>query len=541
MVSADTSPPCPAMPSPLPRPSSPLLLATSPPATSASPLRPRCSLPPGSLKPSLSPSISSSAPSKPLTSILAFDADTAKSHVNERAARKVGVFGAHQAASRFGLFMWQIMDLEIANESLLAVNTTLENTIREQALNLEQMRRMMGLLKRKYGETSLLLDLDGAADDSASNSGTFVESVSTSSSKSASFVRQKFDPFSNSVIEEIESSPELEKEVEQQFSRVCDTISNLIEAGEKALKTTFKAKPIVPDIKLSPALNTQGESVNILHQVPQTETSSLSIISPPTTILSSSPTKSKPIIARSKLTPMTSDILAMGNTYNNNNDERVVMPPPPVLTPEAIEGMYKKARLLITARRAYTRRQVPCIEQDLAAMDAQISCTETVELPTPLYAAFVEVIDGVHDDLVESRKHQQRLHQQHLYQQQTTQSIGKAIIPGGFAISVGGANSAVVVGSGGAGAAGMRIKQFGAMASPAAVATAALVSSPTGTVNADMLRRRTTPPPMARRVNSARPGSPHQRSSAVSSPGPAHGPRIFPAQRRSVQSQRRDL
>ncbi|ORY53916.1 hypothetical protein BCR33DRAFT_711257 [Rhizoclosmatium globosum] len=83
-----------------------------------------------------------------------FDAQTAKAQVNDRAVRK-------------------IMDLEIANDSLLAVNTTLENTIREQALNLEQMRKLVGVLKRKLPDSVIDQDLDSvdSMDDDLSVSG----------------------------------------------------------------------------------------------------------------------------------------------------------------------------------------------------------------------------------------------------------------------------------------------------------------------------------------------------------------------------------
>ncbi|KAJ3344381.1 hypothetical protein HDU83_005283 [Entophlyctis luteolus] len=517
-------PPVPALPSTPPRPRSPMLFSTSVPSvpllpstsssSPSSPLRPRRSLPPGTLKSALSATIASSAPIKPATPVLAFDADTAKSHVNERAARK-------------------IMDLEIANESLLAVNTTLENTIREQALNLEQMRRIMGVLKRKYGEASLSVDY---SDDSASNSETFVESVSLSSSKSGLFVRQKFDPFANAVIEEIDNSLELQKEVEQQFDRVCDTISQLIEAGEKALKTTFKAKPPVPDVNTmpAPASNTLSAPLESHHhQVPEASASSPANISPPRTILSSSPTKSKPIVALSKLTPMTSDILAMGST---GQDTRALTPPPPSSSPEAMDVMYEKARMLIAARRAYARRQAPSTERNLAALDAQISGTETVTVPAPLFAAFVEVVDGVHDDLAESREYLQRLQLQ-----QKAQATGKPIVAGNFAITVGAAGSALIVGADGV-ATGSRLKEFGAIIVPSTTAPASKSVATGGSgIDAVAQRRKTAPPPMTRRANSARPGSPLQRNSTPASPGPALGSRVFSTQRRSVQNLRRDL
>ncbi|ORY36555.1 hypothetical protein BCR33DRAFT_722064 [Rhizoclosmatium globosum] len=78
---------------------------------------------------------------RPTLTQIPFDAQTAKAQVNDRAVRK-------------------IMDLEIANDSLLAVNTTLENTIREQALNLEQMRKLVGVLKRKLPDSVIDQDLD---------------------------------------------------------------------------------------------------------------------------------------------------------------------------------------------------------------------------------------------------------------------------------------------------------------------------------------------------------------------------------------------
>ena len=61
---------------------------------------------------------------------------------NDRALRKVNfglsmkLAGVRQAHKSGG----QIMDLEISNTSLLAVNTSLETTIRKQSQLIEQMR-----------------------------------------------------------------------------------------------------------------------------------------------------------------------------------------------------------------------------------------------------------------------------------------------------------------------------------------------------------------------------------------------------------------
>ncbi|KAJ3413751.1 hypothetical protein HDV05_007654, partial [Chytridiales sp. JEL 0842] len=49
----------------------------------------------------------------------------------------------------------KIMDLEIANESLLAVNMTLETTIREQALSMEQLKRQLAFARKKMIEMGL--------------------------------------------------------------------------------------------------------------------------------------------------------------------------------------------------------------------------------------------------------------------------------------------------------------------------------------------------------------------------------------------------
>ncbi|KAJ3286113.1 hypothetical protein HDU79_006751 [Rhizoclosmatium sp. JEL0117] len=167
-----------------PPPPSTLTSTTSPSASATGPSRPiKVKLPPSFAKVNRQTSNSSSSsslsspsqihlrrptlvpqtPSKPQLqqqqssqsqTQIPFDAQTAKAQVNDRAVRK-------------------IMDLEIANDSLLAVNTTLENTIREQALNLEQMRKLVGVLKRKLPDSVIDQDLDSvdSMDDDLSVSG----------------------------------------------------------------------------------------------------------------------------------------------------------------------------------------------------------------------------------------------------------------------------------------------------------------------------------------------------------------------------------
>ncbi|KAI8611838.1 hypothetical protein BC830DRAFT_626411 [Chytriomyces sp. MP71] len=155
----------------------PAKLASSPPQSPFQPNYRIAARPPSPLKwARKDPDSRAASPTSSLSVTPHSDLIPMKTQVNDRAVRK-------------------IMDLEIANESLLAVNTTLENTIREQALNMEQMRRMVGMMKRKLGVTDL--DLSASASDAFDVSTEYslsedVLSASEFSSPSGGIIKKQF-------------------------------------------------------------------------------------------------------------------------------------------------------------------------------------------------------------------------------------------------------------------------------------------------------------------------------------------------------------
>ncbi|KAI8827602.1 hypothetical protein BJ741DRAFT_629299 [Chytriomyces cf. hyalinus JEL632] len=424
--------------------------------------------------PHLSSSPPSSSPaSKPTQSHNDMDPQTMKAQVNDRAVRK-------------------IMDLEIANESLLAVNTTLENTIREQALNLEQMRRLVGMLKRKYGADvvpdDLSLDTDCSEySEELLGSGTDSSLLLSPRSIGGSRMKQFVDPFTNSIVDDLIQSPVDEKEIELQFNRVCGTISQLIQDGTRALNIRGPALR-------EPKRISQPEPITISppaaepEPIPPRQTPSPKPVSPPTTTstsrkpsplsTSTTPASSKrasgtvspprsasnPSSRASTPTPMK----RTATTISTRSTASTPEPPAPrkqstssepsvELIVVDTERIYKKARLLMTARHAYSKRALSsAIEQEDRAiedeMDEQQQQTSfnktggsTVSIPRSLYGTLVELVEAVHQDLIGSyeRKHEGT-------EYSSTGNVRKdgsvGIVAGGFAIGVGTVSGAVMVG-----------------------------------------------------------------------------------------------
>ncbi|KAI9330884.1 hypothetical protein BDR26DRAFT_871087 [Obelidium mucronatum] len=413
-----------------------------------------------------------------------FDAQTAKAQVNDRAVRK-------------------IMDLEIANESLLAVNTTLENTIREQALNLEQMRRLVGVLKRKVPESgdeeivSCSSDVDGLSRDLLSDGG-MSSTAGTGKSCGASFRGKKsrafVDPFLNTLVEEIgrdddDNNDENDetcidhKEVEIQYNRVCATIQQLIEDGNRALAKTSTRKQrkseTIMNVENAQLVDQTIETPPQKPEQPQQQYSSITVFESnpaPTITLSSSPAKQ--ITAKAKVTPFPDEIARLNNTDNDSIYNRPSRSPPrtssnassssaetlstvPSLQQQQQqdpETVYKKAKLLITARKTFTNA-VPDTKRDLEAMDLEIEeelVSSTVEIPKGLYKALIEIVDGVHQDLVaatdERDEWTRRKRKEGVVGGEMDWNAGGGgggIEAGGFAIGVGSGKRAVVVGGGG--------------------------------------------------------------------------------------------
>ncbi|KAJ3233798.1 hypothetical protein HDU81_001979 [Chytriomyces hyalinus] len=429
--------------------------------------------------PNLSSSLPSSSPaSKPTQSHNDMDPQTMKAQVNDRAVRK-------------------IMDLEIANESLLAVNTTLENTIREQALNLEQMRRLVGMLKRKYGADlvpdDLSLDTDSSEYSeellgSGTDSSLMLSPKSNGGSRMKQFVDQPAQqPFTNSIVDDLSQSPVDEKEIELQFNRVCGTISQLIQDGTRALSIRGPT-PREPKRISQPEPITISPPAAEPEPIPARQSPSPKPISPPTTSTTSrkpsplststtpgsskrasgtiSPPRSAstPSSRASTPTPM-KRTATTATTTSTRSSTAATTPKPPAPRKQSTsseasvelivvdaERIYKKARLLMTARHAYSKRALSsAIEQEDRAIEDEMDEQQqpnfrnknTVAIPLTLYGTLVELVEAVHQDLIGSyeRKHEES--------ENSSGNIRKdgsvGIVAGGFAIGVGTVSGAVMV------------------------------------------------------------------------------------------------
>ncbi|KAI8831459.1 hypothetical protein BJ741DRAFT_616748 [Chytriomyces cf. hyalinus JEL632] len=419
---------------------------------------------------------SSSLASKPTRSHNDMHPQTMKAQVNDRAVRK-------------------IMDLEIANESLLAVNTTLENTIREQALNLEQMRRLVGMLKRKFGadlvpdDLSLDTDCSEYSEEllgSGTDSSLMLSPRSIGGSRMKQFVDQPAQqPFTNSIVDDLSQSPVDEKEIELQFNRVCGTISQLIQDGTRALSIRGPT-PREPKGISQPEPITISPPVAEPEPIPPRQTPSPKPASPPTTTstsrkpsplsASTTPASSKrasgtisPPRSASNPSSRASTPTPIKRTATTISTRSTATTPKPPTAPRKqstssepsvelivvdTERIYKKARLLMTARHAYSKRALSsAIEQEDRAIEdemyEQISFSKTnsstVAIPRCLYGTLVELVEAVHQDLIGSyeRKHEGN-------ENSSTGNVRKdgsvGIVAGGFAIGVGTVSGAVMVG-----------------------------------------------------------------------------------------------
>ncbi|KAJ3168408.1 hypothetical protein HK101_011639 [Irineochytrium annulatum] len=174
----------------------------------------------------------------------------AESQVNEKAVRK-------------------ILDLEIANESLLAVNSSLEATIRDQSRRMDEMKRRIAVLSRAVvvgDRLGILSDAvegvvsgalvgvgraGGAAGHLSDESDLEIEEIENLDANIVSAVDSwahahqtslpqldigKVDP--QQIIEE-------EKEAEIMYKRVCAVICQMMDEGKRALARDCIARPAI--------------------------------------------------------------------------------------------------------------------------------------------------------------------------------------------------------------------------------------------------------------------------------------------------------
>ncbi|KAJ3330716.1 hypothetical protein HDU76_005027 [Blyttiomyces sp. JEL0837] len=143
----------------------------------------------------------------------------------------------------------KIMDLEIANESLLAVNTTLENTIREQAFTMEQLRRQLRMIQRRVslglseGSFSLPDSIAGdyGLDHFDEEEEEHVDEFQMFHTNTGDGSRTKAEVPSKLVDEQmLEEDPIDPAELEIQFNRVCAMLNLMIQDCTKAVSAEAK-------------------------------------------------------------------------------------------------------------------------------------------------------------------------------------------------------------------------------------------------------------------------------------------------------------
>ncbi|KAJ3230668.1 hypothetical protein HDU77_001251, partial [Chytriomyces hyalinus] len=294
-------------------------------------------------------------------------------------------------------------------------------------------------------------------------------------------------PFTNSIVDDLSQSPVDEKEIELQFNRVCGTISQLIQDGTRALNIRGPT-PREPKRISQPEPITISPPAAEPEPIPPRQTPSPKPGSPPTTTstsrkpsplsTSTTPASSKrasgtvspprsasnPSSRASTPTPMK----RTATTTSTRSTATTTTPKPPAprnqsTSPEPAvelfvvdaEQIYKKVRLLMTARHAYSKRALSsAIEQEDRAIEDEMdeqqtsfgkNDSSTVSIPRSLYGTLVELVEAVHQDLIGSyeRKHEGN-------ENSSTGIVRKdgsvGIVAGGFAIGVGTVSGAVMVG-----------------------------------------------------------------------------------------------
>ncbi|KAJ3119529.1 hypothetical protein HK100_000271 [Physocladia obscura] len=127
----------------------------------------------------------------------------------------------------------QMTDLEIENESLIAMNVSLQNTVRNQARNVVQMRREINSLKRKSCDSEMLDNSESPNTEEPD-----LDIISPQLHNSYRLSVLSANSINVSVDETFVESVEAHHKSEQQYNVLCSTISQLIEEGQRALNET---------------------------------------------------------------------------------------------------------------------------------------------------------------------------------------------------------------------------------------------------------------------------------------------------------------
>ncbi|KAJ3119207.1 hypothetical protein HK100_000425 [Physocladia obscura] len=256
-----------------------------------------------------------------------------------------------------------------------------------------------------------------------------------------------------------ENSPEDQKELELRFNRVCATICQLIAEGNKALSNPIQQKKLLVEGTLNAPQILREKHSEKSQQMPylpiRTESEPIPIKNslPPTVTLSESSTKLSKVIVHAKLTPMILDDIfpEYPDLSNNLSSVSQSLQQRRRPSPQMLDSIYKKARNLITSRRTFLLHY-PTTQQDLDEIDSYIMNNDTVQIPASLYTAFVEVVEGVHEDLVDAQQNNNYYYGDDRISGGGVNWRRDEIVAGGFSISAGKRATAVhvVVGKSGA-------------------------------------------------------------------------------------------
>ncbi|KAJ3219545.1 hypothetical protein HDU67_000490 [Dinochytrium kinnereticum] len=136
----------------------------------------------------------------------------------------------------------KIMDLEIANESLLAVNSSLEDTIREQSRKMEQMNKRIAFLSRSVPAMVVrnMRNTPGLMGDSADGGGRL--GISDLDDPEERLLMLE-GPTPRCLTPEVQADGERESEedigssvdAEITYKRVCAILTQLVDDGTRAL------------------------------------------------------------------------------------------------------------------------------------------------------------------------------------------------------------------------------------------------------------------------------------------------------------------
>ncbi|KAJ3089030.1 hypothetical protein HK100_007879, partial [Physocladia obscura] len=288
----------------------------------------------------------------------------------------------------FAVETHKMTDLEIENESLIAMNASLQNTVRSQARNVVQMRRMINSLKRKSCDSEML-----GSSESPNTEQHNLDIISPESQNNYRLSLFSSNSINVSVDATFVESVEAHHQSEQ-YDIFCSTISQLIEDGQRALNET----PIV--------------ETNSNNSTPQVSRNSMQLTRTVSSIFE--PRKNLPDSGRiferqQHHIELDRDAISADSNLLKNEQEKFSSTASNRsdcfdMSQENAER-FIEGRCIITERNQQQQITLASLHNDSAvdfprnyengANDAR----NTIQIPVALYNTFIELIDDVNQDL----------------------------------------------------------------------------------------------------------------------------------------------